>query len=675
MRNIFLCVVTLLCLAPAFGQPDRVTIHGAGDPRQQNPIPNCVFSKVYVDDTTGTVYTASGYPCAWAAPGADTRPTQVTSVEYITVPAGGSYTLSTSPVGPGTITHLHLTIGPGGGQQWQTNDNLNIQQNSLLRITCDGVTQTVDTGSLFVDLDNPTPFTTDTIANMLGNNSAQFASSVNRHMEINFNTGCTITYVNPSPYNLTYLFGEVTYRVGASTSRPSRQHWYASVYPATSVAAYGTVNLLPTITAPGGGELESETLLAISSNLNYVEADPFVYTDSNLAVTANGEEDFFGCGYACRNGIGGIHTDKWGVFYASGVQSAGASLQTPAAGSDMLFYRFYSVHDSDNIFFNNSLQVGTTNGQNGEAGNPGTNTFRGLATFWTKQPLASYSFALSSTGAGSGLFSGTNCVSGTYAAGLTTITCSASPVGTSTFTSFSGTGSASACSTSPCTFQLTANTTLTATFGAGGTAFPHINGCVSPVESGVATGTVACNASIAISAGNTVLCGVNTNSPNTKINSFSDGTNTYIQATQWQPGFGGWRAVFAIVGAAAAPSAIPTATFSNNSANNTMICEQWSGVHGIDTGAIATNGSGSSSTSLSAGPVPTAFPNELIWGYGLSYGGSTFTAGSGFTIMQNNAGNDSADEFQILSSTTGSISATMTNNQSDPWAMAIVGLY
>lgn len=57
-------ILFLLCLAPlAYGQ--NKTIHGAGDPRLQTPIPSCLFDKAYIDDTTGAMYTASGYPCTW----------------------------------------------------------------------------------------------------------------------------------------------------------------------------------------------------------------------------------------------------------------------------------------------------------------------------------------------------------------------------------------------------------------------------------------------------------------------------------------------------------------------------------------------------------------------------------------------------------------------------------
>lgn len=67
MRNIFL-IAALAISALAHGQTGTI-IHGAGDPRNQSPIPSCTFSKFYIDDTTGTTYSASGSPCVWAPAG------------------------------------------------------------------------------------------------------------------------------------------------------------------------------------------------------------------------------------------------------------------------------------------------------------------------------------------------------------------------------------------------------------------------------------------------------------------------------------------------------------------------------------------------------------------------------------------------------------------------------
>jgi uncharacterized repeat protein (TIGR02543 family) len=76
-----------------------------------------------------------------------------------------------------------------------------------------------------------------------------------------------------------------------------------------------------------------------------------------------------------------------------------------------------------------------------------------------------FTFGISTSGTGSGTTSGTNCSNSTYGTG-TSISCSASPAGGSTFTGWTGTGSASPCTggTLGCPFTLTSNSTLSAVF-------------------------------------------------------------------------------------------------------------------------------------------------------------------------------------------------------------------
>jgi len=78
-----------------------------------------------------------------------------------------------------------------------------------------------------------------------------------------------------------------------------------------------------------------------------------------------------------------------------------------------------------------------------------------------------YSLSVSTNGTGSGSISGTNCTSGTYASG-TSIACTATPSGGSTFAGWSG----GVCSgTGTCALSLSANSTVVVTFNlTGGTA-------------------------------------------------------------------------------------------------------------------------------------------------------------------------------------------------------------
>ena len=76
-----------------------------------------------------------------------------------------------------------------------------------------------------------------------------------------------------------------------------------------------------------------------------------------------------------------------------------------------------------------------------------------------------YTLGTSTAGSGSGSVGGTNCSAGSYNTG-TAVTCTATAAGGSYLAGWSGTGSASGCSSS-CAFTLSANSTVTATFNLG----------------------------------------------------------------------------------------------------------------------------------------------------------------------------------------------------------------
>lgn len=66
MRLKVLVLAFLAVSFPVFAQNANV-IHGPGSPLLQSPVPNCNLNRVYIDDLQGTVYTASGFPCAWSS--------------------------------------------------------------------------------------------------------------------------------------------------------------------------------------------------------------------------------------------------------------------------------------------------------------------------------------------------------------------------------------------------------------------------------------------------------------------------------------------------------------------------------------------------------------------------------------------------------------------------------
>lgn len=345
-------------------------------------------------------------PSQWSTvfqTGSDTRPRATTSTVFATVAANSSCVISVSPAtagqqtvaacqtgtaaGPGTLTHVHLTLGP-------TSDNANILQNSTLTFLCDGTSQTVPLGTFFMTLDNPLPFSTDWNADSIGTSAAGNFSG-NRRMEFNFNTGCQVTFTNASVSNSVVLFGEVDYRLGANNSRPSRKYWHMLTQPLTSVAQYANFSMLPTVRDSGGGELESITLFTSSpTNGSTLEGYTTVTVDGNAAVQANGTEDFFGSGYFGVNSVNGHFSPKWGEFYSSGIGSVigitSHSLQNPAQTYDALLYRNFQTDDRENALFTNNLAVFQPNGEATKPGAspPGTVSMQSLVTFWTHDPMA-----------------------------------------------------------------------------------------------------------------------------------------------------------------------------------------------------------------------------------------------------------------------------------------------
>ena len=86
--------------------------------------------------------------------------------------------------------------------------------------------------------------------------------------------------------------------------------------------------------------------------------------------------------------------------------------------------------------------------------------------------LNSFALTVSTSGAGSGTVSGTNCSSGTYTSGTVVGPCTATPT-SGAFSGWTGTGSASTCTgTGTCTFTITAASTLDAAFSTTQTPTP-----------------------------------------------------------------------------------------------------------------------------------------------------------------------------------------------------------
>lgn len=354
--------------------------------------------KLYADSTNHCMeYSANGgsFTCLGTGGGTtvDSRPRATDSVVGPTIGPGGTCLIATtantsgtqvvnaclsaSPAGTGTITHLHLTLGP-------VNDFDTVVENSTLTITCDGSTTIVPLSMLFMTKDQPPSFTTDWIDDSLGGFNNGFSG--NRRTEINYSSGCSVTFTNGSSTGSVMLFSEVDYKVGANTSRPSRQHWHAYVAPITALAPFTNLQMLPGIQDAGGGELESETLWTNGvGNGGLLEGFPTVTADGNVVTVSGGVEDYYCSGFDGINPQGGHFTPKCAEFYASGWNSSNYSLQNQRGLRDALFYRNFQTNDEENLFYTTSLSAITPNGASGKpgAGNPGNVNMMGMVTYWT----------------------------------------------------------------------------------------------------------------------------------------------------------------------------------------------------------------------------------------------------------------------------------------------------
>lgn len=67
MRKIYLLAILLaMAMSTVICSAQNGYIHGNGDPRTLNPIPNCGGSRFYIDDSTAKLYiSAQGSPCVW----------------------------------------------------------------------------------------------------------------------------------------------------------------------------------------------------------------------------------------------------------------------------------------------------------------------------------------------------------------------------------------------------------------------------------------------------------------------------------------------------------------------------------------------------------------------------------------------------------------------------------
>lgn len=92
VKPVWLLLLLALFVAPLRAQQGFLPVHGDGPPTSLHPVPNCAVNREYIDDLTGTIYTASssqGYPCAWVA-NVGGGSTGLISKKYLTTDSAGN---------------------------------------------------------------------------------------------------------------------------------------------------------------------------------------------------------------------------------------------------------------------------------------------------------------------------------------------------------------------------------------------------------------------------------------------------------------------------------------------------------------------------------------------------------------------------------------------------------
>jgi hypothetical protein len=160
--------------------------------------------------------------------------------------------------------------------------------------------------------------------------------------------------------------------------------------------------------------------------------------------------------------------------------------------------------------------------------------------------------------------------------------------------------------------------------------------------------------------GNLLACGLGWSPTTSTFVSFGDGTNTYTAVDQFNGGGGTNKSMYAknVTGGTLAIEAIWSATVTSYS----LICHE---VSGADTSAPLDKSSTGNqldptcaTDAVTTGSQTTTTNGQYIWGWAWSIGGTVLTAGTNFTIRENDTGWPNTED-QIQASA-GSVAATFT---------------
>lgn len=179
----------------------------------------------------------------------------------------------------------------------------------------------------------------------------------------------------------------------------------------------------------------------------------------------------------------------------------------------------------------------------------------------------------------------------------------------------------------------------------------------------------------AATVGNLVICHFFFQSTTVTLNSVTDAGGTSVWTIRGPVTGTNNRSYIADAVVASAFSS-PNGTFSASTTGD-VLCEEYSGnaAAGSHFDCISSGVSGNG-TALNGGSCTPAASDDLVYGAGGTMANSvTYTAGSGFTVRQNEAhstqGNSVADEDKFTSTCAGQ-SSDMTGSASQEWNMITV---
>lgn len=189
-------------------------------------------------------------------------------------------------------------------------------------------------------------------------------------------------------------------------------------------------------------------------------------------------------------------------------------------------------------------------------------------------------------------------------------------------------------------------------------AIAFVSSVTGPNQNATGSTTIATSSGLNTASGNMIVVGIRSDGANS-ISSVSDTAgNSYIKATDYS---GSRLAIYYAVNVVGNASNIFTCTFSGSNTFREILACQYSGVLDSSPYDITSIGT-STTTTVASATFSTSYPNELIFCLlDIETTGTTWTAGTGYTLRAQNADKVLVSQDNIVSSIQSSVSVSATN--------------